>query len=53
MLGTRCVAAGGVSVRRRRRAGTTIVLLPLFLLFKFTSPADAPSENLGEWKAYG
>ena len=51
MLGTRCAAASGVLVRNRRRTGTTIVLLPLFLLFRFTLPADAPSESPGEWKA--
>ena len=51
MLGTRCAAAGGVLVRRRLRAGIAIVLLPLFLLFKFMFPADAPSESPGEWKA--
>ena len=51
MLGARCAAAGGVLVRKRHRTGTTIVLLPLFLLFKFKLPADAPSESPGEWKA--
>ena len=43
MLGTRCAAAGGVLVRNCRLTGTTIVLLPLFLLL-----ADAPRESLGE-----
>ena len=51
MLGTRCAAAGGVLVRNRLLTGTTMVLLPLFLLFKFRLPADAPSESPGEWKA--
>ena len=35
-----------VLVLNRRRAGTTIVLLPLFLLLRFRFPADAPSESL-------
>ena len=43
MLGTRCAAAGGVLVRNRRRTGGTVVLLPLFLFFRFKLPADAPS----------
>ena len=45
MLGTRCAAAGGVLVRNRRCTGTTIMLLPLFLLLRFKFPADAPRDS--------
>ena len=48
MLGTRCAAAGGVLARNRRLAGTTIVLLPLFLLLRFMLAGDAPRESPGE-----
>ena len=48
MLGIRCAAAGGVLVRNLRLTGRTIALLPLFLLFRFKLPADAPSESPGE-----
>ena len=48
MLGTRCAAAGGVLFRNRLLTGTTIVLLPLFLILRFMLPADAPRESPGE-----
>ena len=48
MLGTRCAAAGEVLVRNRLLTGTTMVLLPLFLLLRFMLPADAPRESPGE-----
>ena len=49
ILGTRCAAAGGVLVRNRLRAGTTIALLPLFLDLTLKFPAEAPRESPGEW----
>ena len=48
ILGARCAATGGVLIRNRPRTGTTIVLLPLFLVLRLRFPAGAPRESAGE-----